>query len=340
MIALPIRGFADRAFHRAEVLPYGENKSSLRGMAMSSNAFARNPEPTSARPRKLLVVGHSGFVGRALAAELSPRSPAIEVSCASTPEYDLTHDSSVDALSAVSDATTTVIFLAGVKRQLGDTLDAFEANIRIAASLCRYLQRTPIQRLVYVSSAAVYGEEIDNRSIDESTPLQPTSLYGVAKATTEQLVARVLRPHPERSLMIVRPPLIYGPGDSSNSYGPSGFCTAAVRNGPITLWGDGSEQREFLYVGDAARLLAMLALHDCAGVLNLASGQSHSFGDVVDEISASLGTPVATTSRPRTKPQVDHLFVNSSLRRLFPSFRFTTLQQGVRLTLAGNGAPT
>ncbi|MCX7412436.1 MAG: NAD(P)-dependent oxidoreductase [Planctomycetia bacterium] len=307
---------------------------------MSSTPFVRNPQSAAASPQKLLVVGHSGFVGRALVAELNARRPAIEISCASTPEYDLTQDSRVDALSALSDANTTVVFLAGVKRQLGDTLNAFETNIKIATSLCRYLQRTPVRRLVYVSSAAVYGEEIDNRSIDEGTPVQPTSFYGVAKATTEHLVAQALRPYSGRSLMIVRPPLIYGPGDSSNSYGPSGFCAAAVRDGPINLWGDGSEQREFLYVGDAARLLALLAVHDCTGTLNLASSQSHSFGDVVDEISAALGRTVATTSRPRTKPQVDHIFVNSSMRRLFPSFQFTTFQQGIRLTLAGYGAPT
>lgn len=337
---LPVEGFENRAIIWTEVLPHCEHKSSLHGMAMSSSAFVRKPAPASVSPRKLLVVGHSGFVGRALVAELSARAPAIEVSCASTPEYDLTHDSSVDALSALSDASTTVVFLAGVKRQLGDTIDAFEANLKIATSLCRYLQRSPLQRLVYVSSAAVYGEELDNRSLDENTSVQPTSFYGVAKATTERLVAQVLRPHPERSLVIVRPPLIYGPGDSNNSYGPSGFCAAAVRDDPITLWGDGSEQREFLYVGDAARLIALIAVHDCTGALNLASGHSHSFGDVVDEISASLGRTVATTSRPRTKPKVDHIFVNSSLRRLFPSFQFTTLQQGIRLTLAGYGATT
>lgn len=291
-------------------------------------------------PRKLLIVGHSGFVGRTLLSELEAHAPAVEVRCASSPDYDLTRDSCVDALSAISDATTTVVFLAGVKRQLGDTLDAFEANLRIATSLCRYLQRTPIQRLVYVSSAAVYGEELDNLAMDESTPVQPTSFYGVAKATTERLVAQVLRTHQERSLMIVRPPLIYGPGDSTNAYGPSGFCAAAVHDSPITLWGDGSEQREFLYVGDAARLLSLLALRDCTGTLNLASGQSHSFGDVVGEISATLGRTVATTSRPRTKPKVDHIFVNSSLRILFPGFHFTPLQQGIRLTLAGYGATT
>jgi UDP-glucose 4-epimerase len=281
----------------------------------------------------LVVVGHSGFIGRHVVAELAAVSPGMEVVGASTPDYDLAEPSSVSALTRLLDERTTVVFLAGVKRQLGDSLEAFEANMALATNFCRCLQQRPIRRVVYVSSAAVYGEEHHNLSITEETAIQPTSLYGAAKFATECLVAKTLRNAGAGSLAIVRPPLVYGPGDMSASYGPSGFVRAAMRGLPVTLWGDGMEQREFVYVRDAARLIAALAFAEHEGPVNLAAGTSHSYAEVLDEIARTAGRPVATAARERTKPKVDHRFDAAALRRLFPDFRFTSLSEGLRAML-------
>lgn len=309
---------------------------------MNSPAHAPQRHPTPVGPGGILVVGHSGFIGRHVMAELLSElgsvADDVPLSGASSPECDLTDDSCLDALARRLEQTT-IVFLAGIKRQLGDTLDTFEANVKLVANFCRCLQRRPARRVVYVSSAAVYGEELDNRAITEDTAVRPTSLYGIAKATSEDLFRQAVRSGAAASLAIVRPPLIYGPGDTSASYGPNAFCRSAIDDVPVTLWGDGTERREFLHVGDAARLIVRLAVGTSDGPLNLASGRSHSYVDVVNVISSAIGRPVTTLTRPRTKPTVDHGFTNTRLQTLFPDFRFTSLEEGVRQTLAAQASP-
>jgi UDP-glucose 4-epimerase len=288
--------------------------------------------------QRLVVVGHTGFIGHYLVPELAAAAPGSEVVGASTPDLDLTSQSGAAALLPLLGPNTTVVFLAGVKRQLGDTIESFETNIVIATNFCRCLQQQRIRRVVYVSSAAVYGEENHNLAITEDTPVRPTSLYGAAKFASECLVVKTLRDAGRGSLAVVRPPLVYGPGDTSVSYGPSGFANAAMLRMPVTLWGDGTERREFLFVRDAAKLIASLAVAEHEGLFNLASGESHSYIDVLDEMRNALGREIPTTMRPRTKPKVDHGFQNAALRRLFPDFRFTPLSEGVRETLESRGA--
>ena len=289
--------------------------------------------------RRILLVGHNGFIGRHLHAALTRTGFGAEVVGISMPEYDLTRQSCVEALIPLFDTDTTIVFLAGIKRQQGDSLDAFQANIGIATTFCRCLQHGRVRRVIYMSSAAVYGEEHANPTISEETLLRPTSLYGVAKATSETLLEHTMRTCTSGELAIVRPPLIYGPGDTTNSYGPTSFARAAIRRVPITLWGDGSERREFLFVDDAVRLIAGLIDHPYTGALNLASGRSHTYRVVVGEISTLLGRPVTTSGRSRTKPQVDHAFANARLREVFSEFRFTTLREGLERTLAHEEAP-
>jgi len=288
--------------------------------------------PTAAS-ESILVIGHSGFVGRHVVRELQNASPNTRVISASTPEYDLTADSCVESLTPVLRSVGTVLFLAGVKRQFGDSLETFQANVVMMTNFCRCLKQQSVRRLIFVSSAAVYGEERTNLEITETTPACPTSLYGIAKWTSEMLLMQTLRHHPTTSLTIVRPPLIYGPGDTSVSYGPNGFARAATHGETITLWGDGSELREFLYVQDAARLLAALAFTEIDGIVNLASGTSRSYADILSEISRVTGKAVPTCSRSRTKEKADHRFSNTRLLSLLPDFTFTDLQDGVRLTL-------
>lgn len=282
---------------------------------------------------RLLVVGHSGFIGRHLIRALARIMPDAEVVGASAPEYDLTKAGCVSALATHVDPRTTVVFLAGLKRQVGDSLETFDANIAIASNFCRCLLKRTACRVIYVSSAAVYGEEHHDLAITEETAIRPTSLYGAGKFASECMITKTLQGIKGSSLTILRPPLVYGPGDATESYGPSGFLSAAVSDKPVYLWGDGTERREFLFVGDLATLIAQLATTRHHGILNAASGTSHSYSDVLRLIGCAVGRHIETMARPRSKPKVDHAFDNAALRRLFPDFPFTPLEVGIRAML-------
>ena len=277
--------------------------------------------------RRIVLLGHSGFIGTRLEAGLRGHHPGVELAGFSFPGLDLTQPAGAESLAGLFDPQTAVVMTAGVKRQWGDTLDAFSQNVAMAVNVARVLQSHPVRRFVFYSSAAVYGEERHNDQITEETPVGPTSLYGIAKFASECVLRKAL----PAGLVAIRPPLIYGPGDTSKSYGPAGFVAAAMHQEPIILWGEGDEKREFIFVDDVVEITARLVVHLYDGVLNVASGRSCTFRQAADIVCRYA--PTAVTSRPRSKPKVDHGFHTGQLTRLFPDFTFHDLEDGIRKTL-------
>lgn len=284
-------------------------------------------------PGRIVVLGHTGFIGRHVVRELRNRFPNNRINGLATKEVDLTKKAQVKLLSQHFTEDTAVIMLAGVKRQLGDNLGTFHRNLSIAMNVATQLETLPVKRFVFFSSAAVYGEERSHNRIDEKTPVSPTSYYGAAKYASECLFREAAKRNGITSLLTIRPPLIYGPGDRSNSYGPCSFLKAAIRGEPVLLWGDGSERRDFVYVEDVAQITCILALGENEGTVNLATGQSVSFFEVIEQVNSAIGKKITVAHRPRTKPQVDHVFDNSLLRKLLPDYSFTPLEVGIRKML-------
>lgn len=292
--------------------------------------------PTFGKPSisRVLVLGHSGFIGSRLVHDLITRESAREVVGFSEPRLDLTRADDVRQLLPLIDGQTAVVMCAAIKRQLGDNLDTYERNVQMVTNLCRVLEEAPVGQFIYFSSAAVYGEETENLKITEQTPVNPTSYYGIAKYSCERLLQKVLAHASQTSLVILRPALIYGPGDQG-LYGPSGFAQAAAQRAPIVLWGDGSERREFLFLEDVIAIVRALLSSSWSGVLNVVSGTSYTFANVVDTLENLLESRPIVRSRPRSKAKVDHGFDNTLLRHVLPDLSFTPLHEGVRRTLHG-----
>jgi UDP-glucose 4-epimerase len=253
----------------------------------------------------------------------------VELIGRSLPALDLTVAEQADRLAELFTPETAVVSLAAIKRQLGDHLESFTANVQIATNLARVLARRPVGRFIFMSSAAVYGEETTNLAITEGTAPRAASYYGMAKLASELLLQKAAG----LAVLCVRPPLIYGPGDQGG-YGPTGFIQSALRAESIVLWGDGSELREFVFVADAARVLAELVFNDCTGVVNLASGRSYNYREALAAVEQCLPLRAPVTSRPRSKGKADHGFDNARLRAMLPGCQFTSLEEGVRLTVA------
>lgn len=292
-----------------------------------------NPPAQPAEIARVLILGHSGFIGSHLEKFFQRHFPGIEVVGRSAPEFDLTREQDAETLAGFLNLQTVVVMCAAIKRQLGDSLDTFSQNVQMVVNLCRQLQQRPVKRLVFFSSAAVYGEEVQNTCITEQTPVHPTSFYGTAKYAAERLLEKVIPTNEQSSLLILRPPLIYGPGDQGSIYGPSGFARAAINGETISIWGDGTERREFMFVEDIAEIVCRLVFNRYKGVLNVASGRSYTYLDILEVLSRTLPGKIQTTSRPRSKNKVDHGFSNTTLAKLLPGFSFTPLQEGIRRTI-------
>lgn len=159
-------------------------------------------------------------------------------------------------------------------------------------------------------------------------------LYGIAKFASERVLEYATR-MAGASLLIFCPPLICGPGDTTNSYGPVGFSRSHARSQTITLWGDGTELREFLFVEDCCGLVGRLLMENAReGVWNLASGRSNTFRDVLSILEQISGRKANILEKPRSKIKADNKFDPSFLCSIVPDFRFTTLDDGVGKTFA------
>jgi UDP-glucose 4-epimerase len=161
--------------------------------------------------------------------------------------------------------------------------------------------------------------------------VQPRSYYGIGKYTAERMLMKTTGQQPSTSLLMLRPALVYGPDEAGYYYGPSGFLRKARAGEPITLWGDGTELREFLFVDDVADVTTRLVFDETVtGCLNVVSGRSYTFADALDAIERLTGKKPAVDSRPRTNAKVDHRFCADAVNRACPGFAFTTLDEGLR----------
>jgi UDP-glucose 4-epimerase len=279
---------------------------------------------------QIVLLGHTGYIGKRLAISFRKAAPDVPVVGRSVTELDLTSTDAPAALERLFDSNAALVICAAIKKQLGDTLDVLAQNLAITTSVCRALAATPVKRVVFFSSAAVYGEDVQHGTITESTPVQPTSFYGIGKFTAERMLAKATSPHAATSLLMLRPALVYGPDEPGYYYGPSGFLQKARAGAPITLWGDGTELREFLFIDDVVELTTRLLFSAATGVLNVVSGASYTYAAALDAIERMTGKRPATDSRARTKDKVDHRFDASALMRTCPGFLFTPMEEGLR----------
>jgi UDP-glucose 4-epimerase len=282
----------------------------------------------------ILIIGHNGFIGRHIVNQLTNSFPELSITGISSQHIDLSTEAGAQAIEKLLLPDTVVIMCAAIKKQLGDTFSIYKKNQQIIENLSAALVNNPVKQVIYFSSAAVYGEDIHNLNIDESTRTNPRSYYGISKLAAEHLLTKVMRANEGSSLAILRPPLVYGIGDTSKGYGPAGFIDKMLTGQNITLWGDGSELREFVYVEDIVRLVCLMIKQNFVGVLNPVSGISHSFQDILTCLSNLVGDKGKIEQNERTKEKVDNVFSAGKLLKHFPDFEFTPLDKGLTKTIS------
>ena len=284
-------------------------------------------------PRRIVVLGHTGFIGRNLLAALQQAYPDSEVSGWSVQDGDVT-----DGEPDISLGEDCWLFhLAACKRQFGDSLESFDQNMAISGAVARWCRQDMPGRLIYFSSAAVYGVDMHNMAITETTAVVPRSYYGIAKYASECLLRKACADCPER-LLILRPTTVYGPGDQGKTYGPSLFVHAAMTQEAIRLWGDCSELRDLIHLDDLVDLVVALVGEDANGVFNLATGNSKSFAYMYDLVEQLTGRSIQATRRDRTKAKVDNGYCMDRLYGLLPDYEFVSLADGIRRMIAEIGA--
>jgi UDP-glucose 4-epimerase len=283
-------------------------------------------------PRRVIILGASGFLGRAVHAELARAS--VQVVAHSSRTLDLMHPDAAMALASQLDPTTAVVFASALTPDRGQTFDTFTANITMAATVARALESQPAP-CVHLSSDAVYGFDVN--PVTERTPVAPSGYYGLAKYTSEKLLEYVADAKGQ-PLLSLRVAGVFGPGDPHASYGPNAFARSLARDHSIRLFGKGEEERDHIFVDDVARLTVALMAAGARGVFNIATGRSTPFAHIVEAIRKVVPYDVLVTSAPRKGALTHRSYDIGHLERAVPGCSFTPFEDGLRATLSAFGA--
>ncbi len=300
------------------------------------------PIPTL-RGARCVVTGAAGFIGqhlvRALAASGAGSIVAVDLrpipadGSLAPPEVLVAASgrSILDPLDDLLQGTDVVFHLAAhvsPPRSVADPLRDCLANVIGTLALLESCRRTGIKRLVYSSSAAVYGEP-EYLPVDESHPTRPRSPYGLSKLTGERYCLLYGELH-GLSAISLRYQSVYGPGQPLAG-GYAGviriFLDRVERGLPLPVEGDGAQRRDFVHVRDVARANLLAATSSYQGVVNVASGTATS----VLDLARLIGGPDHPIERrpPRRGDIRDNLADPRRAREVLGFATAISLEQGL-----------
>lgn len=183
--------------------------------------------------------------------------------------------------------------VASVQASVDDPVSTHRSNFIGTLNLCEAMRLEGIRRVVFASSAAVYGQNGEGTAIGEDTAKAPLTPYASDKLASEYYLDFYRRQHGLEPA-IFRFFNVYGPRqDPSSPYSGviSIFAKRAVERLPITVFGDGEQTRDFIYVGDLVKLLvqALLAEDVAESAINVGLGRSTSLNQLLAEIGTLAG---------------------------------------------------
>lgn len=273
-------------------------------------------------PARAVIVGAAGFVGRALALRLQAAGiPHVPLT---RREIDLLAPDAARKLAQVLRPDDVVI--AAAAKAPCKTPALLRDNIAIAVAIVEALNQSPVTHVINISSDAVYPDE--PVPLTEQVSAAPTTLHGVMHLAREILFQTSVK----CPLAILRPTLLYGASDPHNGYGPNQFRRLANAGKNIVLFGEGEERRDHVLIDDVAEVVFRVIQMRSSGILNVATGQVHSFADIARMVVTLAPKKVDINSTPRTGPMPHNgyrPFDIDACRKAFPDFRYTSIEDGL-----------
>lgn len=216
-------------------------------------------------------------------------------------------------------------------------LDEVRTNYVGTVQVMEYARAYRVKKVVFASSAAVYGDVADF-PVRESAERKPVSPYGIDKLASEMFLYYYSAIHgvPTTALRFFN---VYGPRqDPKSPYSGviSIFADRAMAGKPLTIFGDGKQTRDFVYVGDVARAVVTACLSDQGdrAVANVGTGLETSLNELAQTIVELCGTGCEIAyAPPRPGEIIRSVAAVDTARTIFDFKAETSLREGLTKTL-------
>lgn len=257
---------------------------------------------------KIMITGGAGFIGSHIADLLIERGYEIViVDDLSNGKRENINPHAAFYHASILDRDMTAIFRKerpevvihhaaqiSVRDSVKDPLHDMEINIKGSLLLLEHCKEHQVAKIIFSSTGgALYGEQ-DYFPADENHPMRPLSPYAIAKLSVEKYLFFYFTTH-RLPYIALRYANVYGP--RQDPFGEAGvvaiFSEKMLKGDQPIINGDGSQTRDFVYVGDVARANLLALEHQVTGEINIGTGIETSINTIFNEIRLLLapGTP-------------------------------------------------
>ena len=303
---------------------------------------------------KALVTGGAGFIGSNLVDALLARGDEVTVvdnlttgkranleaaiqNGATLAEVDIREAEAVN--DVVARVKPEVIFhLAAqidVRKSVADPAADARINVEGSANLLSAAQAYGVRRFVNTSTGgAIYGE-LETVPAPEDHRVAPEAPYGLSKFCAEQYCEIFTRLH-GLSTVSLRYGNVYGP--RQDPLGEAGviaiFCGAVLDGGKATIFGDGNQTRDYIYVDDVVEANLRAAASDATGPINIGLGKEKTVLDIVEVLNEHAPNGFRPEHAPERLGEVRRSAIDPTRAREELGWEAKVeLEEGLKLTL-------
>jgi len=297
--------------------------------------------------KTVLVTGASGFIGRHIVRQLREYSEVVALSRQSEP--DARGENVKQVVCSFNDLfpgiwekegiqeIDVVIHLGGFSpkgaQDVNKIGEVYRDNLLGTRTLLESLPPT-VKRIVFSSTVDVYDYS-STRVIDESSPIGPDTLYAASKYFCELLVKTFALAR-DWSYSILRVGHLYGPGESRYVKLIPQTIRTLLRGELPTIFGPGTDERDYLYVEDAVDFVIRAATSEIRhlGPLNFVRGRSLSVQEIVETLMRLTNFQGPPRHTEAVSDRRSMRFNNSRMLKLLGDTKFVELEEGLRREIA------
>ena len=222
-----------------------------------------------------------------------------------------------------------------VRKSTEDPLYDAEVNILGSINLIMNAARYGVQKFIYISTGgAVYGEPT-RLPVEEADPVNPECQYGISKHTVEHYLY-LYRLLYKLNFTVLRYPNVYGP--RQNTRGEAGviaiFAGKMLEGETPTIFGDGQQLRDYIYVRDVAEANALALSRGDGEIINIGSEKGTSVRELFDHLKSLIGFKGEPKSAPVRPGEIYKIYLSGRKANRVLGWQPTVaLQEGLRQTV-------